>query len=742
MNTSLPSSIPNFIQSDSADFGAFARHLQDAALFIQGQAASATTSYKDVGVLIIRWENDAYNVQDSMDLESVFHHQFGYRIEPCTIPLVQNPFAKLGTQVASFLDRKPGSLLIVYYSGYSYQDQSGQLYWARYVKQQMIFKVKPEPSKLTCSSDTREDAARIKWDGLRCLFDEAQSDMLLLLDSCFPYHTPATSNHGIKQLIAAHSPDAAAPKDVPPAMTPYLLDALQRVGSQAFTAEALFREIYRSMRERYPDLSGPVFSQLTSGSHQDLILTPLDRHHKDGTPEEENLIDGETARKLALGETRVLVCTTFVGDSSPNMEHFHHWLQRTPSPSKIKIESMFLGPPTILIISMPHSVWEVIQHDNVCRFLGQITSSNLINVYDKVIENTSTPFPVKTRQDSAEMQEAAEQLKALSHVRHSPPSNAPARGTLASILSPVTIDGRFPVEVRNSSLVSGNHIPSNSVSNSSSSVSATTAASNNITNIHTQNDVTLPPLGFAASDPSLNRKPRPRQPSKADVSCTHCSHAPFRDASSLRKHIAAAHTRPFPCAFSFAGCTSTFGSKNEWKRHIGSQHLCLQYYRCSACPSTTADGKGNEFNRKDLFTQHLRRMHAPVDVKRSLPHEPQEEWEAHVRAMQDSCLVTRRQPPQKSACPKEECKIVFEGRRAWDEWTEHVGRHMEKGQTDGLGVDRLLVEWSLREGIVEGTEGNYRLVGVSDKGADKMSFSNDKEEGSQTLHDGRAWGRD
>lgn len=122
---------PNFAQSDSADFGSFARHLQDAALYIQSQAASATTSYKDVSVLIIRWENDAYNVQDSMDLESVFHHQFGYRIEPCMIPVVQNPFAKLGTQIGAFLDSKPGNLLIVYYSGYSYQDHNGQLYWAK-----------------------------------------------------------------------------------------------------------------------------------------------------------------------------------------------------------------------------------------------------------------------------------------------------------------------------------------------------------------------------------------------------------------------------------------------------------------------------------------------------------------------------------------------------------------------------------------------------------------------------------
>ncbi|KAJ4161553.1 uncharacterized protein LMH87_007586 [Akanthomyces muscarius] len=202
---------------------------------------------------------------------------------------------------------------------------------------------------------------------------------------------------------------------------------------------------------------------------------------------------------------------------------------------------------------------------------------------------------------------------------------------------------------------------------------------------------------------------------KPDIRCAHCSHAPFRDSSSLRKHIAAAHTRPFPCAFYFAGCTSTFGSKNEWKRHIASQHLCLQYYRCSICSQSTVDGKGNEFNRKDLFTQHLRRMHAPVQVKRALAKgdngQQGSECETYVREMQQRCLIQRRHPPRRSSCPKPNCVNTFEGPTAWDEWTEHVGRHMEKGEGDDLGVDDLLLQYALEEGIVEGVgEKEYRLV--------------------------------
>jgi hypothetical protein len=212
---------------------------------------------------------------------------------------------------------------------------------------------------------------------------------------------------------------------------------------------------------------------------------------------------------------------------------------------------------------------------------------------------------------------------------------------------------------------------------------------------------------------------------KQETRCSLCSHAPFKDSSSLRIHIAAAHTRPFSCVFFFAGCTSTFRSKNEWKRHIASEHLCLTYYRCSSCPQSTAEGstakyKSNEFKRKDLFTQHIRRMHAPFAVKKAIAKgdsKLQHEWETHVNEMQAECLVIRRQPPQRSACPKLDCSNIFEGAGSWDDWMEHVGRHMEKGEAGRLGVDRLLARWALEEGIVERRDnGEYRLTGSETEG--------------------------
>ena len=76
--------------------------------------------------------------------------------------------------------------------------------------------------------------------------------------------------------------------------------------------------------------------------------------------------------------------------------------------------------------------------------------------------------------------------------------------------------------------------------------------------------------------------------------------------------------RAFPCTFATYGCPSTFTSKNEWKRHVQTQHMRLGFWRCDQCPDVHC--KPNDFNRKDLFIQHVRRMH-PVSLESELADE-------------------------------------------------------------------------------------------------------------------------
>jgi hypothetical protein len=83
--------------------------------------------------------------------------------------------------------------------------------------------------------------------------------------------------------------------------------------------------------------------------------------------------------------------------------------------------------------------------------------------------------------------------------------------------------------------------------------------------------------------------------------------------------------RSFPCPLAPYGCTASFGAKNEWKRHAATQHFRLGFWRCDLCPPETKTLNShksnnsnnrkpnptyNDFNRKDLFIQHVRRMHS------------------------------------------------------------------------------------------------------------------------------------
>ncbi|RDW62598.1 hypothetical protein BP5796_10900 [Coleophoma crateriformis] len=762
------------------DFESFARHLQDAAMLIYAQANRSP--YTSVSVLLLRWEDDPTFEQDLLQLQQVFRDRYNYRTESWQIPSCPNPSVKLTMQMAQHIEHaRADHLLIVYYAGYGFVGSDHHLYWA-------------------CNS--REDSSRLKWEGVRCLLEDAQSDILLLLDTCAVADAPAAGNHGVKQAIAAYSWEHAARQPSPRSFTSNLVEALTKLGNgRPFSAQRLHEEIISQNHNNFLQENGlsngaskaaavherlPICFTWTPGTLQSIILSPLDPNAPPlpqlspplGSPdnnvqgsqnplEKQNSLPPHTS--LIFDEPRALVCTTFLGEPSQDMASFKSWLQNTPAAArKIAVEGMFHGPPTVLLISMPIAVWNVVAADRTCCFLGYVNSHNMTFEYQQLVggmspnkaatskeledgkillearQAASTPVLVRHEplrqetfrqesipqdplsqdslimstpiqatavmypepgpssipghhdhvEDSVEMHEAAEQLKALSHVR------------------PVSHDHLGPND-RNHSHHPSEHSPG-LASGREESISSQDQGDSGVDDQTYNNEY---------NSPAARMKPRrsiQKQGPKQDTRCSLCSHAPFKDSSSLRKHIAAAHTRPFPCAFSFAGCTSTFGSKNEWKRHIASQHLCLTYYRCSSCPQSTVEGKGNEFNRKDLFTQHLRRMHAPFAIKKAIAKgdsKLQLEWETHVKDMQASCLVKRREPPQRSACPKPDCANIFEGAGSWDDWTEHVGRHMEKGEAGRLGVDKLLARWALEEAIIEKrNDGSYRLIGAEREG--------------------------
>ncbi|KAI0408843.1 hypothetical protein F4802DRAFT_546690 [Xylaria palmicola] len=240
------------------------------------------------------------------------------------------------------------------------------------------------------------------------------------------------------------------------------------------------------------------------------------------------------------------------------------------------------------------------------------------------------------------------------------------------------------------------------------------------------------------------------QGSKGQYTCPDCLKVSFQDRTGLDNHIKKQHTRPFTCIFEFAGCRSTFASKNEWKRHCASQHIVLQYWVCQQdgcaqvsntpsapkkllggarkrtdCPRSHAGHtstlpNGTIFNRKDLYTQHLRRMHVPAHLKnkvKSKTHVP--EWEERQRVHQEQAVRTRCQLPTHMSCPVANCTVRFDGANAWDDRMEHVAKHLEKAATGaepplqfGGEADNTLVDWATSPAIgilKRGDKGRWTL---------------------------------
>jgi len=238
--------------------------------------------------------------------------------------------------------------------------------------------------------------------------------------------------------------------------------------------------------------------------------------------------------------------------------------------------------------------------------------------------------------------------------------------------------------------------------------------------------------------------------------CSECKGLGFKDEEALGAHMRKQHVRPFQCVYNWAGCESTFASKNEWKRHVMSQHILLHIWVCEldACAksggtSTSAVGArfadangqgrirgvtlppGAAFNRKDLYTQHLRRMHAPQALRgktgktaKAANRAPANEdvikgWEERVKHLQQVGQKDRIKLPTYMRCPAQGCAHEFTGLQAWDDRMEHVAKHLEAAARDlepavvfGGPDDPTLVEWSTRPDVSivwQNAEGVWQL---------------------------------
>ncbi|RFU73217.1 zinc finger, c2h2 [Trichoderma arundinaceum] len=218
--------------------------------------------------------------------------------------------------------------------------------------------------------------------------------------------------------------------------------------------------------------------------------------------------------------------------------------------------------------------------------------------------------------------------------------------------------------------------------------------------------------------PPRIEKKKPRLQATNKKFCHKCKKN-FSSRSSLEAHTGLEHPRPYICVFHYAGCTARFDAKNEWKRHVSTKHLGLKYWVCTEgkCADERQSAfqrqaglpsNGNIFNRKDLYTQHIRRMHFNITGQSTTDYKGADaRSDGMVKQMQEEALRVRCKLPTWMPCPVQSCDKEFVGSNAWDERMEHVAQQHFDNAAAGRELpvrfgglhDNVLTQWAQRPDI-------------------------------------------
>ncbi|KAF5018727.1 hypothetical protein F66182_9286 [Fusarium sp. NRRL 66182] len=225
---------------------------------------SAYSRYKEVEVLLIRWEEDELEVEWELnELHKVFRDLYGFTTEQFLIP-TQNSHRKLNHKALSFVEEHENeeTLLVVYYGGHGVINKARQSTWS-------------------CKVD--KSYATVEWSAIQTLFEMAKCDVLLLLDCCAGASAaPLTERPtNIKETIAACGFETWTPRPGVQSFTHTLIEVMKEWASQLPFSAAM---LHSRMFEQEPDsaasfraIPGSTLGSISETSQSNNLVSTEDR---------------------------------------------------------------------------------------------------------------------------------------------------------------------------------------------------------------------------------------------------------------------------------------------------------------------------------------------------------------------------------------------------------------------------------------------------------------------------------
>ncbi|KAL9101314.1 MAG: hypothetical protein Q9187_009259, partial [Circinaria calcarea] len=281
--------------------------------------------------------------------------------------------------------REGSNLLIIYYGGHGQFNLQGNSVWR---------------------ANLRQDSATVNWYSLQPILERSPCDIFLIFDCCYAASAARSAPDGTTELLAACGREYVTSPVCDYSFTRVLVEELSSFGSNPFTVAQLHT---RLIKERAKLRNTPIHAFISDENHPSIRIAPfalplstdISSHipngpdsadSSPGNGELSSLDDGIShitapttpSMSPSTEEPRVLLAVSLEHNANPSdVESWAKWLTSgTPQGIKdisvVKIEAAFASNSTLLLVSLPVTVWNLLPETSAYRFVDYISSPDIL----------------------------------------------------------------------------------------------------------------------------------------------------------------------------------------------------------------------------------------------------------------------------------------------------------------------------------------------------------------------------
>ncbi|KAI9650691.1 hypothetical protein NHQ30_000713 [Ciborinia camelliae] len=417
------SSPPSSISTNTHDISRSRYHMKELETFavrVEEAAARAfpnrgRSRYAEVLVVLIRWEESDIDAQPEFNaLRSMFEICYGFTTDTWSIPSTHS-HNKLMLQAINYIEKHgtEDNLIIIYYGGHAIMNNSRQTTWS-------------------CNQDISH--ASVRWSAIQSVFEESKSDVLYLLDCCSAAGAAPSAGPGVIETIASSDFETWAPGPGRHSFTKALLHVLDEwMNRPSFSAAMLHSEILSVLKCERPQkshqgdqhnqenrktpiyilasedpksLSIEICRRTTPGNSWAGTLSP-------GMAEATDIYSPENLHGLTpegkLAVPHVLISISLEENQLVDVEAWHKWIRQFPALAQFAlVEGVFASHSTIILLSLPVLIWDMLPENLAVSFVAFVESRNLLSqISEKLgveIPKPQQPKDFRGRPDSDTLQ--------------------------------------------------------------------------------------------------------------------------------------------------------------------------------------------------------------------------------------------------------------------------------------------------------------------------------------------------